>query len=119
MIKILESGKLDNYCYDPELNRYPSWNGITFSGCSIPGFNKALDFVRENHRKYFPHIGFIAWDIAIDANGNPLLIEANINATMIHRTQIVIQQLIFGDRTDEVADHCRRINPRLLPIVVK
>ncbi|WP_161485689.1 hypothetical protein [Gracilibacillus timonensis] len=46
----------------------------------------------------------VSWDYAIDKNGDPVLIEANIPTGQIDFHQINIGP-IFGEYTEKVLDH--------------
>ena len=70
---------------------------VVLDGYKIPSFEKAVDAVRNLHYQ-IPHFDLIGWDIAIDADGEPLLIEWN---TWPELSQSV-NGPAFGDYTERV-----------------
>lgn len=52
--------------------------GITLDGYQLPSFDKAIDFVKRLHMK-LPYFNIIGWDVSIEENGEPILIEYNTN----------------------------------------
>lgn len=81
-------------------------DGRPFGGSVVPNYSKVLDFVKECHTR-IPLIGIVGWDIALDANTNPMLIEANTYWPGITLEQLV-GGTIFGTRTLEVIDYIKQ-----------
>jgi len=52
-------------------------SGTLFEGVTVPSFDRACAAVRSCAEK-MPHFGIIGWDIAIDPEGEPVLIEFNV-----------------------------------------
>lgn len=52
--------------------------GVCFGGISIPAFDKMAEVVERSHKKYFPMCGVIGWDMMVDPEGNPHVIELNL-----------------------------------------
>jgi len=50
--------------------------GLIFSDIRVPGVRKAINKCIEAHR-LFPYLRFIAWDVCIDLNTKPVLLEWN------------------------------------------
>lgn len=50
--------------------------GLVFSDIKIPGVRRAVQKCIEAHQ-LFPYLRFIAWDVCIDLNANPVLLEWN------------------------------------------
>lgn len=50
--------------------------GIELEGYQLPSFEKAVEFVKKLHFRV-PYFDLVGWDIAIDENGEPALIEWN------------------------------------------
>lgn len=86
-----------------------SHNGISFKGKKIPEFAKILDAVYQLH-PYLNQYGMIGWDIGLDENYKPILIEANTGVPGISVEQMCTGP-IFGDRTEEVIDYVRSTPP--------
>ncbi|MGM9615747.1 MAG: sugar-transfer associated ATP-grasp domain-containing protein [Oscillospiraceae bacterium] len=71
---------------------------IRFAGMAIPGFHEARELVLSLAAQT-PHLKLIAWDIAIDEQARPVLIE--FNASMPGQNQETCGPT-FGDLTDDV-----------------
>lgn len=97
-------GSLKDYatdCYTgAKFYRHPQ--GTVFKGLKIPSYSKVLDLVKSAH-PIIPHFRLVSWDIAVDVNGDPLLIEANMRKGMINLNQFNNGPL-FGDLTDRVLE---------------
>jgi len=51
-------------------------SGFEYKGFRVPSFRRAVEICKEQHLK-FPYTRFIAWDIYIDADSEPKIIEWN------------------------------------------
>lgn len=103
MVNVEIDGKLAENGYDIYGNSYKSIGGIKLSQCYITGYKKAYDFVMKNHSKTAPLCRLIGWDIGLDENNVPTLLEVNAS-----QPGIVYEQWcsgpIWGERTAEVID---------------
>lgn len=52
-------------------------DGLIFESFQIPSFDKAVKLVKCAH-PLIGHFRLVSWDIAIDKDGNPVLVEANM-----------------------------------------
>lgn len=52
--------------------------GIVLEGYQLPSYDKAIDMVKRLHMK-LPYANIVGWDIAIQEDGEPVLIEFNTN----------------------------------------
>ena len=77
-------------------------DGMPFGGMTIPNFQKVLDFAMQCH-SMIPAMGVVGWDIALDRNDDPLLVEANSYWPGITIEQVACGP-VFADRTPEVID---------------
>jgi len=78
-IRIHENGQLDEFYYDiygMKRDRVHPITGIKFDEIKVPSYNEALAKCKLAHLK-FPYIRFIGWDVAIDEDKKPQLIEWN------------------------------------------
>lgn len=57
-------------------------NGFVFKEGKVPNFDKALEAVKRCHYRV-PMFGVASWDIAIDEDGEPTLIEYNVGGAGI------------------------------------
>lgn len=101
---ILEGGCLTKHAYFRDGSRcekHPD-SGAVFEHYVIPNFDKVLDLVRRAH-PMLPHFRLVAWDIALDENAQPVMIETNLT-----RGGTVAQQMhfgtVFGDDTRAILD---------------
>ncbi len=82
--------------------------GTVLDGYQIPCFSKVLDLVREMHLR-LPYFNLIGWDMSVDANGNPAMIEWNRAAELSQ----VAHGPAFGEYTEEILSIVKRaVNTR-------
>ncbi len=77
--------------------------GIILEGYQIPSYDKVIDFVKRLHYR-LPFLDIVGWDVAIEEDGNPILIEFN--------TKPGLSQSAFGSGMGE---HTERIIRELWP----
>lgn len=77
--RINEDGTLAKYAYgSPGNDRIEKTDtGIVLEGYRIPSYEKAIATVKNLHLQ-LPHFNLIGWDISIDLDGDPVLIEWNV-----------------------------------------
>jgi hypothetical protein len=77
-------------------------SNFVLKGSFVPSFDEAIKMVKEMHHKV-PYFRIISWDIGIDDENSPVLIEYNT-----HTQSIIIHQLangpLFGEYTDELLE---------------
>ena len=82
--------------------------GTALDGFAIPSFQKVLKAVKEMHYR-LPYFNMIGWDMSVDKDGKPTLIEWNRAAELSQ----VAHGPAFGDLTEEIlADALSRVNTR-------
>ena len=69
--------------------------GIRLEGYQLPSYNKAIEFVKRLHYR-LPFFDIIGWDVAIEENGEPVLIEFN--------TKPGLSQSAFGSGMGEYTE---------------
>lgn len=76
---IHEDGTLGKYAFGaPGVDNVEfTDSGIMLEGYVIPSFSKALDFVKHQHLQ-LPFFNLVGWDIAIEEDGEPTMIEFNV-----------------------------------------
>lgn len=101
---ITDDGKLKKYAYKPTGEKYTSHpsNGFVFEDYEIPGFAKAQELVKKAH-PMVPHFKLVSWDIAIDENGEAVMIEANLAKGELDFHQLNNGPL-FGEDTKKILD---------------
>ncbi|MBR1595532.1 MAG: hypothetical protein IJ665_02410 [Phocaeicola sp.] len=72
-------------------------SGVILNGYLIPSFTKVISFVKDLHNK-LPFFNLIGWDISVDIEGNPVMIEWNRSAELSQ----VAHGPAFGDYTEEI-----------------
>lgn len=101
---INEDGTLKKYATSyytgDKFEQHPQ--GLVFEGFKVPAYNKAVALVKKAH-PLIPHFRLVSWDIAIDKEGEPVLIEANMRKGGINLNQFNNGPL-FGDLTERVLD---------------
>lgn len=86
------------------VNRKAEWveessSGIKFADVNIPKFDKIIETVKFAHKR-LAHFKLIGWDMSVDTQGDPVLIEYN---TCPGANQISCGPT-FGDLTEKVLD---------------
>ena len=105
MISVDENGQFHPFALDHAFKKhYSLHNGQEFSSFRIPEVSKIVALIKEQHPLVLPNLGIVGWDIALDKQDNPVLIEPNVWYPGIQFSQHCAQRPIFGDRTDEVID---------------
>lgn len=101
-VGINKEGILNNVGWDNSMQSVTKTdNGIQFGGIKYPCFNSLVSFVEFYHKKYFPQTGVIGWDVFIDANNKPVVIEANLVIPGLPAEQLCSGP-IFKDVHDEL-----------------
>ena len=89
-----------SYYTGEKYERHPQ--GLVFDGYKVPSYDKAIELIKKAH-PLIPHFRLVSWDIAIDKDGDPILIEANMRKGGINLNQFNNGPL-FGDMTEKVLD---------------
>lgn len=112
------TGRLNERAYNSNLNTITSVNDIQLKDVEFPEVASLIRFAIDNHINCFPKIGIIGWDLALDEDNQPVMIEANTgdatNYVGIHLEQIATATPIFGERTEEVIEYVCSHTPRFL-----
>ena len=97
---------LDGICGDYAVDhfggkhsRHP--NGFEFAGHQLVGIREAVETVKQLHRRV-PQFHQMSWDIAIEKDEKPTLIEMNPRGDIA--VYQVFGDLPFGERTQEILD---------------
>ena len=75
--------------------------GAVFAQCHIPNFDRCKELVINLSNRFLRISKLISWDLAVDENGEPMIIEVNLcyGGTDIHQ---IANGPLFGDKTEEV-----------------
>ena len=104
---ITKSGRLKPVGYSlsgERFEKHPT-SGVAFDSVTVPSFEKSLRFVESLHRS-FPLFRILSWDIAIDQDGDPVLLETNMYRGGIHFHQLNNGPL-FGEDQDRILSEVR------------
>ena len=107
MVAIDEDGKMHNEGMTLNLERKKSYNGIILGEQRIDFMPHILQRIKCAHEKSFPLCKFIGWDVCIDKDGQPIVIEVNSSQPGVRGSQVLTGP-IFGNRTQEVIDYCKK-----------
>lgn len=80
-----------------EKNMPQTDSGVDLDDYLIPSFPQVLDFVRNLHTR-LPYARMVGWDISVDTNGDPVMIEWNKSAELSQ----VAHGPAFGEYTEEI-----------------
>lgn len=71
--------------------------GVRLEGYKVPSFDKAIELVKFSHLQ-LPYFNLIGWDIAIEEDGSPIMIELNLNPDLSQSAN----GPAFGEYTEEI-----------------
>ena len=103
IVGVASDGTLSEFGYYGNGERCTGHNGITFKGRRIQAFDKVVNAALKLHG-LVESCHVIGWDIALDINDEPILIEGNTNYPGISLEQMCSGP-VFGDRIDEVISY--------------
>lgn len=78
-------------------------SGVILDNYLIPKFPSVLEFVKKLHER-LPYFNLVGWDISVDKNGNPAMIEWNRAAELSQ----VAHGPGFGEYTEEILSVVKR-----------
>lgn len=95
----LQTGRIKGPAFGSptEKNMPQTDSGVDLDNYLIPSFPQVLVFVKDLHLR-LPYFRLIGWDISVDTNGNPVMIEWNRSAELSQ----VAHGPAFGDYTEEI-----------------
>lgn len=102
----IKTGKYYNWALTKKNERITELsNGIRLDEdderLSFPAFQKVVETIKKCHYEV-PMIKVISWDVTVDEEGNPVLIEPNFGGDL--RVNQAITGPILGDMTEKVLD---------------
>lgn len=99
-----ETGQMSAVAYDTNGGKYTEHptSHIRFSDITIPNIEAVKALVCKAH-PCIPYFRLVGWDVALDENNEPLLMEANMAHPGLEMPQMCNGPM-FGDLYDEVMD---------------
>lgn len=98
------NGKLNDHAYSQDNSKpllsHPQ-TGFSFKGTVIPNFSEALEMVKLLHKEISPYFRFVAWDIAMNLDNRPTLVEVNLKYPGVMNPQLNCGP-IFGSSTKKI-----------------
>lgn len=103
----IQTGTIEKCAYGaPGENRIETTDcGTRLEGFRMPSFDRVLSLAKELHTR-LPYFDLVGWDMAVDAQGEPLLIEWNRAPDIYSQTA---HGPAFGDMTDELLARIRHL----------
>lgn len=95
----LQTGRIKGPAFGSpkEKNMPQTDSGTTLDNYLIPSFPEVLEFVKNLHLR-LPYFRLIGWDISVDKEGKPVMIEWNRSSELSQ----VAHGPAFGDYTEEI-----------------
>lgn len=106
LLGMTEDGTLHDVVYHYDGSTTASSDYGVQSGEKLMAYEKVIKLSQEAHKRLL-HFDFVGFDIAIDENNEPLIIEANIGTPGIFAYQYVHGPL-FKDQLSAVLDLCKK-----------
>ena len=103
-VGVADNGKLKKYGYylnGNSVTQHPL-SKIDFLDYQLPSIDKAKELVKKAHI-YVPHFRMVSWDVAIEKDGTPILIEANLADGQLDLHQLTNGPL-FKEDTKKILD---------------
>ncbi|MBR2723896.1 MAG: hypothetical protein IKB72_00445 [Ruminococcus sp.] len=83
-------------------------SGLVFNGYKIDKTPQIIDNCIRLH-EMMPQLGIVSWDMTIEENGDPILIEANCRCESIWVPQMVHGVGAFGKNTEDILGWIRQM----------
>lgn len=99
-----KDGLLKKNAYTASGERYTQHpnSGIVFAGYAVPGFHAMVEKICDLHCQ-IPNFRMVSWDFSINEQGEPVLVEVNLNAGELDFHQLN-NGPIFGEDTKKILD---------------
>lgn len=108
LIGVNEEGALSKYAFNNDLEKFYSLNGMKFADIQLEFIPAIIALIKKAHVEDFSLCRYIGWDVAISANGEPVLIEVNSSQPGIFMEQIATGVSAFGGREEEVLEYINK-----------
>ena len=112
LVGINQEGCLNEFGIRKDYSKcYETPTGISFKKLEVPNWEGIKEKIIRFH-KQIPYANMIGWDVTIDKDGEPIVIEINLDSAEIEAHQI-FNGPVFGERFDEVRQYIERKKPLL------
>ena len=102
----IRDGKYVDYAIDHDCNRfYTIPSGYSFAKQAVPFF-KEMCAAAEKAHTHVAHFGLAFWDMSVDVNGEPTIVEMNLRYPDSYIPQVASGPF-FGNYTDEVLSYIK------------
>ena len=107
--KVEADGRVNPIGHDIHLHEYTRNGDCIFGEAVIKLLPSIIEKIKDAHTHDFALCKFIGWDVAINREGEPVILELNSSQPGVIAEQLVPGP-IFGNRTQEVIDYCKTKN---------
>lgn len=104
MVRVADDGRLADFCIDQYGRQFEEHNGVSTKGLQLPYFDEIKDLVKKLSSQLVD-IRLIQWDIMLNEDGCPMVIEFNCNGFSMWIAQMTGTPA-FGKYTDEIIKYC-------------
>ena len=112
LVGINQSGEINEFGIRKDYSKaFEASSGILFKGLTVPNWDEVKESVIRFHQR-IPYANLIGWDIAIDKDGESIVIEINLDNAEIEAHQ-VFNGPVFGERLEEVREYIDAKKPLL------
>ena len=112
-IGITPEGRYAQYAIDHQLHKYKSIpSGFDFPGAQVPFFRECCREVEKAH-ECVPHFGFAFWDVCINSEGSPVIVEMNLRYPNSKIPQAACGPFM-GSYTDRIMEYILRNEGRFI-----
>lgn len=81
-------------------------SGVVFNGYVLPNIDRVIHAAYWLHGRT-PGFGMISWDMILDQDENPIVIEANLFSQGVWFPQIINEAPLFGENTARILERFR------------
>ena len=101
---INDDGTLKSRVFDQKLQKYElSPQGYKFSDIRIPNFEKCVELVSRSAVRFSDITRLMSWDLAIDTDANPVLVEMNLTFSGVDSHQLA-NGPIYGKHPEPIIE---------------
>jgi hypothetical protein len=103
----VHTGKLHQTSFDQFGNAQSKWNNVNYATSQhiVPSWEQVKALVEKVTSRLY-HVRLVAFDITVDSNGVPKLVELNVNGFAPWPFYYTGQD-VFGEYTDEIIAYCK------------